>query len=279
MTDRAILASYAHPDDEQGITGTLLRYGRQGVRTGLICATRGEMGEIADPALATAATLGQVRERELRAAAAKAEIGQLWFLDYRDSGMVGTPGNQDPVAFINADSHEAVGRIVRIIRAFQPQVILTFDPSGGYGHPDHLAIHRWTTAAFHAAGDPAQYPEAGPAWAPARLYYSSIPRSALRRVFAEMPPIEGNNPFRNVDPETLGMPDELITNVVDVAEFTDLKFESLRLHATQMDPNSAFARIPQETMRAWRSKESFALAAGTPLPPGAAPDDLFAGLP
>ncbi|MDQ2810127.1 MAG: PIG-L family deacetylase [Chloroflexota bacterium] len=278
MTDRAILACYAHPDDEQGVTGTLLRYGRQGVRTGLLCATRGEAGEISDPALATPETLGAVREAELRSAAALAEIGTLWFLDYRDSGMVGTDPNRDPRAFINADEAEAVGRIVRIVREFRPTILLTFDPTGGYGHPDHLAINRWTTAAFHAAGDPAQYPAAGPAWTPSRLYYASFPRSAIKRMLEMVGRDNPNTPMRGLDPDKMGMPDESITNVVEVPELVDLKMESLRAHATQYSPTSPFAQMPEPMMRAMRSKESFAFAAGTPLPADADRSDLFAGL-
>src|SRR6478672_43851 len=174
MTDAAILAVYAHPDDEQGVSGTLAKYARQGVRTGLICATRGEVGEISDPALATPENLGAVRERELRDAAAVLGVQQLWFLDYRDSGMAGTAPNGDPRAFMNADGEEVVGRIVRIIREFKPQALVTFDATGGYGHPDHVAIHRWTTEAFATAADPARYPDAGPAWRAGRLFYGSI---------------------------------------------------------------------------------------------------------
>ncbi|MGI8587631.1 MAG: PIG-L family deacetylase [Chloroflexia bacterium] len=278
MTDMAILASYAHPDDEQGVTGTMARCAAKGIRTGLICATRGEMGEIADPALATPETLGDVREQELRDAAALADIQRVWFLDYRDSGMAGTEGNEDPAAFINADPKEAVRRIVSIIREWKPQVIVTFDPSGGYGHPDHLAINRWTSDAFHSAGDPAQYPEAGPAWTTARLFYSSIPRSSLRRMAELMGEYRSTSAFRDIDIEKMGMPDEMITNTVDVGDLVDMKLKSLRSHATQMDPNSPFAKMPAEMGRAWRSKETFALAAGTPLPTAADPADLFAGL-
>ena len=278
MSELAILASYAHPDDEQGITGTLVRYARQGVRTGLVCATRGEMGEIADPALATPETLGAVREQEMRCAAEKAEIGNLWFLDYRDSGMAGTAPNQDPAAFMNADPAEATGRIVRIIREFRPQVIITFDPTGGYGHPDHVAISRWTTAAFHAAGDPSQYADEGPAWAPSRLFYASIPRSGVRRMAELIRQYDPNGSFAGLDPEKMGMPDEEITNVVDVGDLIELKRESLACHATQMNPNSPFARMPEEMARIWGRKESFARVAGPPSPAGADPADLFAGL-
>ncbi len=278
MADRAILACYAHPDDEQGVTGTLLRYGRQGVRTGLLCATRGEAGEISDPALATPETLGVVREGELRRAAAKAEIGSLWFLDYRDSGMVGTDPNHDPRAFINADPMEAVGRIVRIVREFRPTLMLTFDPTGGYGHPDHLAINRWTTHAFHAAGDAAQYPAAGPAWTPARLYYASIPRSAIKRMLEMVGRDNPNSPMRAMDPDKMGMTDEDITHVIEVPELVDLKLESLLSHATQYSPSSPFFQMPEPFIRAMRSKESFAFVAGVPLPAEADRSDLFAGL-
>ncbi len=182
MSDLSILASYAHPDDEQGIVGTLRNALDEGIRVGLLCATRGEVGEIAEPSLATPETLGTVREQELRRAAEIVGIQHLYFLDYRDSGMDGTPENKDPRAFINADESEAVGRIIRIIRDFKPTVIVTFDETGGYGHPDHIAIHRWTTKAFQLAGDPTCYPEMGPACAPRRLYYASIPRSARQRM-------------------------------------------------------------------------------------------------
>ena len=278
MKDLAILAVYAHPDDEQGVSGTLAKYAREGVRTGLICATRGEVGEIADPALATPETLGAVRERELRDAMTVLGVQQVWFLDYRDSGMVGTAPNGDSRAFMNADGEEAVGRIVRIIREFKPQALVTFDATGGYGHPDHLAIHRWTTEAFAAAADPARYPDAGPAWQADRLFYGAIPRSAVRRMFKLFTESGMDSPFTGVDPEQMGMPDEEITNVADVSELADLKMDSLRRHATQMAPDSPFARLPAEVTRRMRSTEYFSLALGAPFPAGADPSDLLAGL-
>ena len=278
MADLGILASYAHPDDEQVVTGTLALYAQQGVRTGLICATRGELGEISDPALATPETLGVVREQEMRTAAARAHIEQVWFLDYRDSGFVNSPRNHDAEAFINANPEEVVGRIVRIIREFQPQVIVTFDPTGGYGHPDHMAISRWTTDAFHAAGDEARYPQDGPAWAPARLYYAALPRSFSRRMNAFIRKHMPESSFAALDLEQMGLPDEEITNVVDVSDFVALKLDSVRAHATQWNPNSPFARVSEELTNQWRGKESFKLAAGAPPPPGADAGDLFAGL-
>ncbi len=279
MADLGILASYAHPDDEQGVTGTLARAARAGIRTGLICATRGELGEIADPALATPDNLGTVREAEMRCAVETVGIQHLWFLDYRDSGMAGTAGNADPRAFNNADGEEATRRIVQIMREFRPQVVLTFEPNGGYGHPDHIAISRWTTAAFHAAGQADAFPEAGPPWAPARLFYAAIPRSGMRRFVEFLREHQPDSAFAQIDPEQMGMPDEEITNTVDVSDLADLKAAALACHATQLPPDSPFARLPDEVQRAWRSQEFFALVAGTPMPPGADPSDLFAGLP
>lgn len=280
MSDLAILASYAHPDDEQGVTGSLAWYAEQGVRTGLICATRGELGEIADPALATPENLGEVREQEMRGAAAVAKIQHLWFLDYRDSGMRGTEGNKDPRAFMNVGEKEALGKIVRIIREFKPTVMVTFDPTGGYGHPDHIRINQLTAQAFRVAKDASQYPEAGPAWEAKRLYYASMPRSRIRQLAKVAEEAGMSSNFTGMNIEELGLPDEAITNQIEVAEYLDLKRKSLGNHKTQLNPNSPFARIPAEVTAQWRSIEYFVLADGVPVDttdPGAM-RDLFAGL-
>jgi LmbE family N-acetylglucosaminyl deacetylase len=282
VSDLAILACYAHPDDEQGVTGTLAGYAEQGVRTGLICATRGELGEIAEanPPLATPETLGQVREQEMRRAAEVAKIQHLWFLDYRDSGMRGTDGNRDPRAFMNVDEHEALGKMVRIIREFKPTIMVTFDPSGGYGHPDHIRISQLTTKAFDAANDAAQYPEAGPAWEVKRLFYASMPRNRIRQLakFAAESGMSSN--FTGQDVEKLGLPDEMITNKRNVQQYLDLKRRSVTQHATQMNPNSPFAKLPEEITAQWRGNEYFALVAGVPVDTSdaAAANDLFAGI-
>src|SRR6476620_2835324 len=118
------------------MSGAFAQAALEGIKTGLICATRGECGEIADPELATPENLGTVREAELRAASAVIGIKYLYFLDYRDSGMMGTPQNDDPACFFRSNDDEALGRIVKIVRDFKPTVMVTFDPTGGYGHPD-----------------------------------------------------------------------------------------------------------------------------------------------
>jgi len=278
MVDLSILASYAHPDDEQGIVGTLRNALDEGIRVGLLCATRGEVGEIAEPSLATPETLGAVREQELRRAAEIVGIQQLYFLDYRDSGMDGTPENKDPRAFINADETEAVGRIVKIIRDFKPTVIVTFDETGGYGHPDHIAIHRWTTKAFKLAGDPAQFPDMGPAFTPCRPYYASIPRSVRQRMNDWMKEQGIDSVFQRIPADKFGLPDELITNPVNVQQHVQLKRKAMGAHKTQINPKGIFAKMPAEKWDEWRSMETFAFAAGEPLPANANPADLFAGL-
>src|SRR6184192_3062754 len=115
MSTKRLLGAFAHPVVEGMGRGALLKFGTSGVEPGLVCATRGEVGEIADPALATPENLGQVREGEMRAAAEVLGVHNLWFLDYRDSGMAGTPENEDPRAFVRASAAEVVGKLVAII--------------------------------------------------------------------------------------------------------------------------------------------------------------------
>src|SRR6267154_487187 len=154
MSTKRLLGIFAHPDDEGTMSGAMLKYSTLDIETGLVCATRGE-----------------VREGEMRAAAGVLGVHNLWFLGYRDSGMAGTPENQDARSLAQASAAEVVGKLVGIIRQFRPQVMVTFDETGAYGHPDHIAIYRHTTSAFYAAADAEQFPELGPAHLVSKLYY------------------------------------------------------------------------------------------------------------
>lgn len=276
MSEKRLLGVFAHPDDEGIVGGALLKYSMSGVETGLVCATRGEVGEISDPALATPENLGEVREGEMRAAAEALGVHHLWFLDYRDSGMAGTPENEDARAFAQANAAEAVGKLVAIIRQFRPQVMVTFDETGGYGHPDHIAIYRYTTMAFYAAADPAQYPELGSAFAVSKLYYSSFPRSAVRAMAEWMRSQEYHGPFEHLDPEKLGLPDELISVQLNVEPWQEQKDRSWAMHRTQMNPNNVMAQIPEEIQKKWRSQESYHLAVSRVGPDVPRENDLFA---
>lgn len=276
MSTKRLLGVYAHPDDEGSVSGAILHYGALGVESGLVCATRGEVGEISDPALATPENLGQVREQEMRAAAAALNVSHVWFLDYRDSGMAGTAENGDPRAFARANPAEVVGKLVAIIRQFRPQVMVTFDETGGYGHPDHIAIYRHTTSAFYAAADTVQYPELGAAHAVSKLYYSSFPRSALKAMGEWMKTQNYQGSFSNLDPDKLGMPDEQIDVRLNVEPWLETKARSWAMHRTQMDPNNFMAKIPEELQRKWRGFETYHLAATRVGPDIEGENDLFA---
>jgi len=279
MSSRTLLAVFAHPDDESfGTGGTLAHYAAQGVRVALVCATRGEAGEISDPALATPETLGTVREAELRCAAQALGIADLVFLGYRDSGMAGSPDNEDPRAFINAEAEEVVRRLVGIIRRLRPQVVITFEPNGGYGHPDHIAIHRHTVAAFHAAADPARYPDQGPPWQPARLFYTAIPRSVFVRMRGRMAALGmDTSDLDRILERRRGWSDEQVHVVLDVTGAVEAKWAAIRCHRTQIGPGHLFRRLPEAEMKRLMSRESYELAWPAPAP-GLRLPDLFAGL-
>lgn len=275
MLTKRLLGIFAHPDDESLIGGALLHYHAAGVETGLVYATRGEVGEISDPVLATPENLGEVREGEMRAAAGLLNVDRLWFLGYRDSGMAGTPDNNEAQAFMQASAAEVIGKLVAIIREFRPQIMVTFDETGAYGHPDHIAIYKYTTGAFHAAADGVQYPELGPAHAVSKLYYTSF----ARRQFLMMAEwLEGQDigPFKDVDPQKLGIPDDQISVLLDVEPWQEQKTRAWETHRTQMNPNTPMAQMPIELQRKWRSTECYQLATSRVGPDVAGENDLFA---
>jgi LmbE family N-acetylglucosaminyl deacetylase len=275
----SLMAIYAHPDDEAfGTGGAISGYTSKGMPVYLVCATRGEVGEISDPALATPETLGCVREDELRCAAETMGVAQLIFLDYRDSGMAGTPENKDPRAFINAPEEEVVTSLVRLIRQLRPEVIMTFEPHGGYGHPDHIAIHNHTVTAFHAAGDPLQYPELGAPWQAKRLFYTAISRSFFEDMRRQM--IELGLDTKDLDSlgdDSFGWPDEAINVHLDVSQTVESKWQALQCHRTQFGPGNLFRRLPEDKVKKLMSQEYFALAWPEPAR-GLQLPDLFTGV-
>jgi LmbE family N-acetylglucosaminyl deacetylase len=263
MNDQSsILICFAHPDDEVfGTGGVIAHYAGKGVAVHLICATRGEVGQIADPSLATPETLGQVREKELRCSARTLGISEVILLGYRDSGMAGDPTNADPRAFINAPAEEVVARLTAIIRRLRPQAVITFDPKGGYGHPDHIAIHRHTVAAFHAARDPNRYPKAGPPFDARRLFYRAMSRSMVETIRSQMEAL-GIQPAIVSRTENEGMvwPDEAITVSMDVSHAVETKWQALHCHGTQFGPHHPWRRAPAEAVKRLLGRETFVLA-------------------
>lgn len=281
-----LMAVFAHPDDESfGTGGTLARYGADpDVRVVLVCATLGEAGKISDPELATPERLGEVRERELRCACQALGIDELYLLGYRDSGMAGTPENLDPRALANADLDQVVGKIVGKIRRERPDAVVTFDQTGGYGHPDHVAMHYHTRAAFGAAADPARYPEqiaAGllPHQAK-KLYYTAIPRRFFLNAAAKMEELGIDVPERYLQrlKEPFGLPDAACTTDVDVAAYWDVKQAAVACHATQLHADSIFSMLPIEVMRELQRWECFQLARSYVGQDGDEGHELFEGL-
>jgi LmbE family N-acetylglucosaminyl deacetylase len=277
---QALLAVFAHPDDETfGPGGTLAYYAAKGLQVILVCATRGEVGEISDPALATPDTLPEVRESELRCAAEALGLAEVVFLNYRDSGMAGTPENDDPRAFISVPADEVIARLVGVVRRLQPQVVLTFAPDGGYGHPDHIAIHRHTLAAFEAAADPIRYPDQGSAWRPARLFYPVFPRSfflEMRRRLEALG-VDTSEFARLEEGGRVGWPDDQIHVTLDVTATLEAKWAAFHCHRTQFRGDNPFGRLPEAELKRMMRREHFAL--GRPEPtPGWQQPDLFAGL-
>jgi len=277
--NKSILAVFAHPDDEAfGTGGTLACYADAGADVYLVCATRGEAGEISDPSFATPETLGEVREGELRCAAETVGVKELIFLDYRDSGMAGTPENDHPDAFINAPGEEVVPRLVGIIRRLRPDIVVTFEPDGGYGHPDHIAIHQHTVAAFHSAGNPEEFPEHGPVWQAKRLFYTSIPRSFFLEMRKQMEDLGlDTSDFERFDDPNVGWPDELVNVSINVTDSVEEKWGALECHRTQFGPANLFRRLPDEKVKILMSVEHFALAWPEPKA-GEKFFDLFDGL-
>jgi LmbE family N-acetylglucosaminyl deacetylase len=178
---KTILAALAHPDDESfGMGGTLALYASQGHNVYLICATRGEAGTVDPEHMQGFASIAELREGELRCASGHLGLKGIFFLDYRDSGMTGSEDNQHPNAHINAPVEEVALKVLRYIRQLKPDVVLTFDPIGGYRHPDHIHIHNATVIAFDRSADRSFHPEAGEPFQPSRLYFHTIPRGFFK---------------------------------------------------------------------------------------------------
>ncbi len=247
---KRLLVAIAHPDDETfGIGGTMARLRREGWSVTVVCATRGEVGEISDPALATPETLGQVRERELREACAVLGVDDVRFLAYRDSGMPGTPENADPRALCNAEPAAAVAAFAAQLHEVRPDLVITWDPSGGYGHPDHLAVHRHASAAFER--------EAARPGGPRALYYTTLPVHLFERMEAELRAQGIQFGSDDVREAAQNLPRLAPTTEIDVSAFVQEKLESGRKHATQLPADLPFDRLSPELRHAFVDIEYF----------------------
>lgn len=275
MERKCLLGIFAHPDDEIGLAGVYRTCHDEGGLSALICATRGEVGEISDPALATPETLGQVREQELRAACRIMGIEDLSFLDYYDGRLA------------DADPSEAIGRIVWHIRRLRPQVVVTFAANGGYGHRDHIAIHHFTVAAYAQAGDPQAYPEQLSAGvsphAPQKLYFTAFPREPMQEMMAallkDQPDFQPFGSVATIPISEMGTPQAEVTTAIPLTDdLFALRTAASQAHRTQQNPNSPFAQLPPETMRQIWGMQFFTRAVPPFAPGDEREHDLFNGV-
>ena len=227
--NRVILAVLAHPDDETfGMGGTLALYARLGASVYLVCATRGEAGDVDTEFLRGFRSVAERREAELRCAAEKLGLAGVNFLEYRDSGMPGSADNQHPQALIAAPIEEVAAKIAGYMRQLRPQVVLTFDPLGGYRHPDHIAVHKATVSAFELAGQ-ASFESTLPPYQPAKLYFQVFPLKFLRFALKILP-------FFGVDPRKFGRNRDIdLTALIQDSDFPIHAKISHRSVATQID--------------------------------------------
>jgi LmbE family N-acetylglucosaminyl deacetylase len=235
---KKILAVLAHPDDESfGMGGTLAYYARKGYQVYLVCATRGEAGTVDEVFFQNYDNISALREAELRCAAENLGLTDLHILGYRDSGMPNTSENNHPNALINHSVEEVAGQVVQYIRKIKPDIVLTFDPIGGYRHPDHIHIQKATTLAFEKANEASFHPGAYSPYQPRALYYHLFPRNFLKWVVRLMP-LFGMDPRRwgrNKDIDLLSLVDVEfpIHARVNIRGVVDIKRKAGACHASQ----------------------------------------------
>jgi len=283
-TARRVMFVHAHPDDETIATGaTMAHYVAAGAHVTLVTCTLGEEGEIHVPALAQLAAaeadqLGGYRVAELDAACEALGVTDHRFLGgagrYRDSGMMGTPANEHPRCFWRADVDEAAKELVAIIEEVRPQVLVTYDPNGFYGHPDHIQAHRVAMRAAEMA--------TATGLGPAKIYWTAVPRSVMQAGMAAFRE-SSNNPFEGTAPDDIpfGTPDEEVAARIDAHEQHDKKIAAIRAHATQIPTTSWLYSIAGNFGEEFMGVEYYSLAAGERGPgegPGGWERDLFAGL-
>jgi N-acetyl-1-D-myo-inositol-2-amino-2-deoxy-alpha-D-glucopyranoside deacetylase len=284
---RRLLLVHAHPDDEVIATGaTMAKYAAEGAHVTLVTCTLGEEGEILVEDLAHLASdrddaLGAHRIDELANACIALGVSDHRFLGgagrWRDSGMMGTPQNDRPDVFWQADLDEATRALVAVVREARPQVLVTYDEIGGYGHPDHIQAHRVTVAAFAKAADGDYAPELGEPWKASRLYYTAFPKSVLQAGIDHLKATGDTNFFGadSADDLPFGNPDEDVTTEVDARSYLDAKIAAMRAHATQIELDGPFFALSNNVGQQAMGVEYFILAQGERAESAGRETDLF----
>ncbi|MEU1298289.1 N-acetyl-1-D-myo-inositol-2-amino-2-deoxy-alpha-D-glucopyranoside deacetylase [Streptomyces shenzhenensis] len=275
---RRLLLVHAHPDDESINNGaTMARYATQGAQVTLVTCTLGERGEVIPPRLRhlTGAALGAHRLTELRSALGELGVTDVRLLGgagrYGDSGMMGLPDNDATDCFWQADLDEAAGRLVEVVTEVRPQVLVTYDDNGGYGHPDHIQAHRVAMRAVELAAD------AG--WSVPKVYWNRIPRSVAEAAFARLRTELPGLPFArsgSVDDLPGVVDDDRITTAVDGTAHAAAKAAAMRAHATQIEVAEPWFVLSNELAQPLFTTEHYELVRGPR--PDTRETDLFAGL-
>jgi len=283
------LIVHAHPDDESIGTGaTMAKYVSEGALVTLVTCTLGEEGEVLVPDLAHLAAdqsdaLGEHRISELTDAMALLGVTDFRFLGgagkYRDSGMMGVESNRREDCFWNADLLEAATDLVAIIREVRPQVAVTYDDFGGYGHPDHVQAHRVSTYAISLAESPSFKPELGQPWSVSKVYWTAFPKSRIVQGIAKLKEIGDQSEFATMDPDDIpfAVDDSVITTVIDGSDFTQAKFDALTAHKTQVSTDGGFFALSNNLGLEIFTEEHYRLVRGE-LPQSGQESDLFEGL-
>jgi mycothiol S-conjugate amidase len=282
-----LMQIHAHPDDEASKgAGTTAKYSAEGVHNVLVCCTGGEAGDILNPAVehpGSPEKMHEMRMAELAESVRVLGYGSLHLLGYHDSGMPDTDTNKRADNFANAPLEEAVGRLVKIIRAERPQVIITYrEDRSFYPHPDHIRVHEISLPAFDLAGDPEAYPDAGEPWQPLKLYYVSWSIARVKALHAAFEQRGEESPYqswfeRGFDANRT----DDFTTLIDVGDFLHKRREALLAHRTQVDPTGHWMRLPDDVVRQVFPWEEFTLARSLvdhTWPDGEFEDDLFAGI-
>jgi N-acetyl-1-D-myo-inositol-2-amino-2-deoxy-alpha-D-glucopyranoside deacetylase len=272
---RTLMAVHAHPDDEVfGTGGVLAKYAAAGDRVVVVYGTRGEAGEMYDPARdpeEAKSHLGEIREQEAREACEILGVTEVCFLGYRDSGMRDTEENKNPDNFMNAPLDEATARLVAIICKTRPDVIITYDEGGGYGHPDHVMTHLVATEAFKRTQDES--------WGPRKLYQSARSREGFKGYAKALAELDLKIPWVREDFnfDEFGVPDADISTHIDISAFASLKKQALAVHRTQIRADFFYLSLPDDFFGRVAGTEYF-IRIEPPAKPGDREDDLFGGL-
>jgi LmbE family N-acetylglucosaminyl deacetylase len=280
MSNGRLLISYAHPDDESfGLGGMIAAYVARGVEVYLICATNGDVGTVKPELLADYSSVAELRLAELDKAVKLLGISQTFLLGYKDSGMMGSETANDPACLWQAKREDVARRVVEVIREVQPQVVITFNKYGGYGHPDHIAIQRATTDAFTLAGDP-DYATGQQPFQPQKLYYSSVPQRQIQfaiwlmRMRGEDPRHMGRN--KDVDVQAILEHAEPIHTTVDIAGYLAAWDAASACHASQQ--GGRITRMPGPIRARLARRQSFTRIFPVPKQNRIDERDLFANV-